>query len=263
MTDQVADTGLQRLDPLAVVLESPAFLEVEGVGVEAVEDREALGLEQSDQPVQDLRRPLETPGCEVFRIRSDGEDGNPELRGQLLVALHEGGEDDGAHVAVEVGHVDPRLEGHLDLGAKLDLHLFGLGPLHGLDGGAGKESLLVQQGGNRRAPGDRAPAVVGPLGVQREMHAQVEPGARLGELHGLLKPRARHHDAAAGRGALPEYLEGPEVRRMTHSNVIGVDDGYPIGGSEAQTFGECERHGASLASLRAPCRTAAAPAATE
>jgi hypothetical protein len=88
------------------------------------------------------------------------------------------------------------------------------------------------------------------------VNTQVELGARLRELDGLLEPRARHHDAAAGRGTFAQRLEGPEVRRMTHPNVVGVYDGNPIGGIEAQTFGQRRRHGASLASVQAVSRRA-------
>ena len=66
--------------------------------------------------------------------------------------------------------------------------------------GARQTSLVVDQRGHRLRAGHRSPAVAGPLGVEREVDAEIEPGDRARELGRLGESRARHHHAAAGGG---------------------------------------------------------------
>ncbi len=137
-------------------------------------------------------------------------------------------------MAVEVGDVDARLERPLHLRAQLDRHLLGLGARDGLEGGARQVALVVEQRGDRRASRHGPPAVVAPLRVEGEVHAEIELGALPPAGRSLREPGTRHHDAAAGGGAVLEGLEAALVGGVAHPEIVDVHDRHAIPCLESQ-----------------------------
>ena len=124
----------------------------------------------------------------------------------------------GAHVAVEVAHVEAPHDRPLDLGAAFPPHLVEVGVVpHVLDG-AGEPAVAVEQA---RRVGDGAPAVGLPLRVQREVHADV-----LTPVHRrrVACPRAGHHQRRARPQPRPQRLVHRHVRRPRRPEVVTVDD---------------------------------------
>ena len=74
---------------------------------------------------------------------------------------------------------------------------------------------------------DRAPAVEVPLGVEREVHADV-----LAQVAGrrLARPRARHHQRGAGGHARAQALVDADVGGVAHAEVVAVDDQQAVVG---------------------------------
>ena len=96
-----------------------------------------------------------------------------------------------AHVAVEVADVEAPEDRPLDLRAALAAHLVEVGVVPGVLDRAGEAAVAVEQA---RRVGDRTPAVGLPLGVEREVHADVLAAVLRG---GVARPRARHHQRRA------------------------------------------------------------------
>ena len=138
--------------------------------------------------------------------------GSPKSTASLEVHVEElGAQLQRAHVAVEVGHVEAPVDRPLDLGPALLAHLVEVGVVpHVLDR-AREPAVAVEQA---RRVGDRAPAVGLPLGVQREVHADVLAAVHRG---GVARPRARHHQRRAGREAVAQRLVDRDVGRAATS----------------------------------------------
>ncbi len=107
-----------------------------------------------------------------------------------------------AHVVVEVAHVEAPEDGPLHLGPELAAHLVEVGVVPQVRDGAGEPAVAVEQGGG---VGDRAPAVALPLGVEREVHADVLAPVAGRRVAG---PRARDHQPGARAGAVAQGLPG-------------------------------------------------------
>ena len=112
--------------------------------------------------------------------------GQPELDGQVEVDVEELRLDlHGAHVGVEVAHVEAPQDGPLDLGPALPADLVEIGVVPDVGHRPGEAAVAVEQ---RRGVGDGAPPVEVVLGVHREVDADVLAPVRGGRAPG---PRAR------------------------------------------------------------------------
>ena len=76
----------------------------------------------------------------------------------------------------------------------------------------------------RRRHGDRTPAVQLPLGVQRQVHADVLAAVLR---RGLAGPRAGHHQRRRGGHAVAQRRVHALVGRVAHAQVVAVDDQQP------------------------------------
>ena len=116
----------------------------------------------------------------------------PEVDRELEVHVEElGAQLQRAHVAVEVRHVEAPEDRPLDLGPALLAHLVEVGVVPDVVDRAREAAVAVEQARRVR---DRTPAVGLPLGVQREVHADVFAAVHRG---GVARPRARHHQRGA------------------------------------------------------------------
>src|SRR5262249_16389472 len=91
-------------------------------------------------------------------------------------------------------------------------------------GGGEEVSLTINERRHRAPAGDRSPAVVLPLGVEREMNADGDVRMSLDHLYRLLIPgRREHHRYGDGKATFDESLER-HVDAVTHAGVIASDD---------------------------------------
>ena len=108
-----------------------------------------------------------------------------------------------AHVAVEVADVEAPEDRPLDLRPALLAHLFEVGVVPDVLERPREAAVAVEQA---RRVGDRAPAVRLPLGVEREVHADVLAAVLRRRVAG---PRARDHERRARRDAVAQRRRRP------------------------------------------------------
>src|SRR5215475_5327991 len=145
MTDQIRHSRPESRDPRSIVFLARSRLEPEGVGIEAVEDWKSHGLHALEQLREVRRERVEAACLERAAVRPRREHGDPELLSEADVDLDEGWREAGAHVRVEMGHVDARGERVLDLRTELDLHLFRFRAEDHFRERAGQIALVVEQ----------------------------------------------------------------------------------------------------------------------
>ncbi len=142
---------------------------------------------------------------------------------------------DGAHVVVEVGHVDTGIERGLQLGGDLGRDVrFGGMLLHRRDVG-GEEAVGVDEG---RGPSERTPPVPTPLAREHEVHAHVEVRVRGSESERFRGPGAGHHHRRRVDPFAEEESRDRGVRGMAHPEVVGVEDDRPGTGRQSESVGE-------------------------
>ncbi len=145
--------------------------------------------------------------------------GQAELDGQVEVDVEELRLDlHGAHVGVEVAHVEAPQDGPLDLGPALAAHLVEIGVVPDVLDRAGEAPVAVEQG---RGVGDRAPPVEVVLGVDREVHADVLAPVRGGRAPG---PGAGDHQAGARGQPVAQRLVDADVGGVAEAEVVAVED---------------------------------------
>ena len=145
--------------------------------------------------------------------------GQPELHGQVEVDVEELRLDlHGAHVGVEVAHVEAPQDGPLDLGPALAAHLVEIGVVPDVLDGAGEAAVAVEQ---RGGVGDGAPPVEVVLGVDGEVHADVVAPVAGRRAPG---PRAGDHQAGARGQAVAQGLVDPDVGGVAEAEVVAVED---------------------------------------
>ena len=73
-------------------------------------------------------------------------------------------------------------------------------------------------------PKHRTPAIILPLGVEREMHSDRDVGMPLEHRHRLLIPGSREHDGDRNRQSrIYEFLES-QVDTVAHPAIVAADD---------------------------------------
>jgi hypothetical protein len=246
VTDQVVDARSEPGEASGVVGFSVPPLEAGGVGVEAVEDRDARLFEGPYELLDDLHRAFEPHLAQRRSVRADREDWQAVVAGHGRVDGVEGREERRAHVGVEMGHVDSRLERALDLGANLRLHLLVARVLQHLFRRPREAALVVHQRWRRRGAGHRSPPVARPLRGERQVHAEVEFRVGAGDLGRFAEPGTGDHDAAAGGRTALEGLERSDVGGVAHSDVVAVDHGDALGGGESESLGQGRGHRSPL-----------------
>src|SRR6266702_6345786 len=87
-----------------------------------------------------------------------------------------------------------------------------------------KITVLIEQARNFVFRSDRPPAVVDALAGQCKVEAKIELWMGFGVIGNLREPRARHHDAGRVDETGVESLDRCIVQRMSHANVIGVNN---------------------------------------
>ena len=105
--------------------------------------------------------------------------------------------------------------------------------LHSLVRGAPHAAGGRDEAGHVVGHGAPAPALV--LGIQGQVHAQVELGTAALDLGDLPEGGTGHHDAAAG-GCPGERPQGALVGRLRHADVVDVHDQHFVGRGEAQVL---------------------------
>ncbi len=259
------DAGVFECDPqVGVVHEQPvvvdAGLPVGGHGFElgAVHGGVQVGLGhprpepgdgvEEDLAAADTGHVHEVVGEHYALLGGQGPEGEPderlaagprqpqgelELHGQVEVRVEEFRLDlHGAHVGVEVAHVEAPQDGALDLGAALAAYLVEIGVVPDVLHGAGESSVAVEK---RRGMGDGTPSVQVEFGVDREVHAHVV--AAVGG-RGTPGPRARDHQAGTRGQAVAEGLVDPHVGGVTEAEVVAVQYEQLGVVGVAESFGE-------------------------
>ena len=134
---------------------------------------------------------------------------------------------DRTHVVVEVRGFKPEAARKFDLGADLGLDLALLRV--GLKAVAVEVHIpvLVAQAQTRRV-GNRAPAVFPPFARERQVNADGEFRMLLSVQNRLGRPAARRHNRRRGDAALFEQIERRGVGRVTHAEIVGVNNEIPF-----------------------------------
>ena len=134
-----------------------------------------------------------------------------------------GSADDGAHVGVKMGEVNSGGFSFVDLGACFGFHIADFCVTRDVLGGQRQVAVGVEQARVFGLGGDRSPAQRGPLGIQREVDAEVGVRMCLCPVRDFRKPRARDQDARRGDPMLLERFDDGAVNGMRHTEVIGVN----------------------------------------
>src|SRR5687767_2294430 len=87
-----------------------------------------------------------------------------------------------------------------------------------------EKTVLIHERWDGGAAEHRAPAIILPLGVEREVNAHGNRGMALEQVYRLLIPRSRkHHRHRYRKAGLDEFLEA-EIYAVTHARIVGADD---------------------------------------
>lgn len=245
MADQVAHARWEVLEPGAIVRLAPARFEVERIVVEAIENGDTVRGQLIEDAIVDVGGIRSTQQFQDLLAETHQKSRQLVVTTQSSIDLDEGRQKGDAHMGVEVGDVDARLECAFDLGSQLRLDLVGFRPQQHIRDRSGEDPLLIEQGGDGRSTRHGPPPIARPLGRQGQVDPEVEFGVGAGPLGRFAEPRARDHDAAASRGPPGQRLEGTDVGGVTHSDVVGVDDGHPVAHFEPQALDQTA-HGPSL-----------------
>ena len=152
----------------------------------------------------------------------DNRNGRLVVDGHLQVHVEQlGAQLEGRAVVVEVADVEAPQDGPLDLGSALPSDLIGVGVFPGVDVGAGKAAVAVEQAG---CVGDRTPAIEVVLGGDGQGDTDVLAPVPTGGISG---PGARHHQRRAGGHSVAQRLVRAEVGGVRQPEVVAVDDEQP------------------------------------
>src|SRR5688572_6630327 len=131
----------------------------------------------------------------------------------------------GPHVVIEIVDPEARAFCPFDLGSQLTFDLAQIGiVLIEVVRGRKEKTVLVHERGNSGPAEHGTPAVVLPLGIEREVNPDRHGGMTLQNLHRLLVPRGRkHHRHGHRKTALDQFLE-TEIYAVSHPRIVGADD---------------------------------------
>ena len=149
-----------------------------------------------------------------------------------------GSGDDGAHVRVDVRDVDAGSESLINLGVSFDEDIGRFSVSVDIVGEEGEIAVGIKEArvfGLRR---DGGPAITGPVGVEREVNAEVGVGMGLGPLNDFREPRAGSENAGRSDPVLFESFFGGGVDGVHHTEVVGVDNQQARVGRIAETLSE-------------------------
>ena len=114
----------------------------------------------------------------VGRHRAREQDRQVVVLPEPHIDLDEFGEEDRAHVIVEMGDVDAGCERPVDLRPKLGLDRLRMGVAAQLGHAAPEIAFVIDETGCSPPAGERAPAIMRLLGRQGEVDAEIEAGSR-------------------------------------------------------------------------------------
>ena len=139
----------------------------------------------------------------------------PELEGEIDVDVEELRLDlHGAHVGVEVAHVETPEDGPLDLCPAFPAHFIEVGVVPHVFARAGEPAVAVEEG---RGVGDGPPPVEVEFGVDGEMDADVlSPVGR----RRPTRPGRGHHEAGAGGDPVAQCVVDGEVGGVAQPQVV-------------------------------------------
>ena len=143
-----------------------------------------------------------------------------------------------AHVRVEVGDIDARLQRFPNLRPPFVLSLLRRGVGIDLRDGRPQIPLRIHQTRHAVARAHRSPTILLPFAGMRQVDAKIQLGVprRIGR--NLWEPRTRHHDGRAGHQTVFQAVDARHVRGMAHPHVIAVHNQQPILRTVAQSFGQ-------------------------
>ncbi|MEJ7722004.1 MAG: hypothetical protein WKF58_16950 [Ilumatobacteraceae bacterium] len=120
----------------------------------------------------------------------------------------------------------------LDLRPALAQYLLAVCVLPQIGDATGEATFARQQ---RRRLGDRSPAVILVLGVEREVHAEVVAVVHPG---GVVRPWCGHHQRGAGGDSVAQRGVDADVGGVAGAQIVARDDDQLGVRRTAQPFGE-------------------------
>jgi hypothetical protein len=123
--------------------------------------------------------------------------------------------------------IDSRVHGAIDLRPQLSLDLGKIGVGHHLLDRLWEVTGLVDKRGHGGRTEHRPPTKAVVLGVERQVHTEIEARVGPGPGGGIGEPRARHHDAPAGCGTGLESREPSLIGGMGHAEIIDMNHRGP------------------------------------